>query len=88
MFLADSVEYLGHRIDAKGLHTTSGKLEAICEAPTPQNVTQLQFFSATPELQWQVHSQFGHPVTPSQQSLATRCALEMVRWVCQSIQMC
>ena len=44
VFLADSVEYLGHRIDAKGLHTTSGKLEAIREAPTPQNVTQLRSF--------------------------------------------
>ena len=38
------MEYLGHRIDAKGLHTTSGKLEAIREAPTPQNVTQLRSF--------------------------------------------
>ena len=44
VFLADSVEYLGHRIDAEGLHTTQGKLAAIREAPTPQNVTQLRSF--------------------------------------------
>ena len=36
------MEYLGYRIDGKGLHTTSGKLEAIREAPTP--VTQLRSF--------------------------------------------
>lgn len=34
VFLADSVEYLRHLIDAKGLYTTSGKLEAIHETPT------------------------------------------------------
>ena len=44
MFLADSVEYLGHRTDAEGLHATQGKLAAIQEAPTPQNVTQLRSF--------------------------------------------
>ena len=32
-FLQDSVEYLGHRIDAKDLHTTDGKLQAILDAP-------------------------------------------------------
>ena len=43
-FLASSVEYLGHRIDAKGLHTTDGKLQAILQAPTPRNVTELRSF--------------------------------------------
>ena len=42
VFLADSVEYLGHHNDAKGLHTASGKLEAIRDAPKPQIVTQLR----------------------------------------------
>ena len=28
-FLQDSVEYLGHRIDAEGLHTMAQKVEAI-----------------------------------------------------------
>jgi hypothetical protein len=32
-FLQDSVEYLGHKIDAQGLHTTDSKLQAIKEAP-------------------------------------------------------
>ena len=51
VFLADTVECLGHRIDAKGLHKTSGKLEAIREAPTytPECHTAA-IFSGTPEL--------------------------------------
>ena len=37
-FMQSSVEYLGHRIDAEGLHTTEHKLQAIREAPFPHNV--------------------------------------------------
>ena len=43
-FLEDSVEYLGHRIDAQGLHTTAKKVEAITEAPQPRNVAELRLF--------------------------------------------
>ena len=43
-FLEDFVEYLGHRIDAQGLHTTAKKVEAITEAPQPHNVTELRSF--------------------------------------------
>ena len=39
-----SVEYLGHRVDADGLHTTDSKLRAITQAPTPQNVQELRSF--------------------------------------------
>lgn len=41
-FLQDSVEYLGYRIDAQGLHPTADKVEAIVNAPAPQNVTELK----------------------------------------------
>ena len=43
-FLSSSVEYLGHRIDAKGLHATPDKLQAITKAPTPKNVQELRSF--------------------------------------------
>ena len=36
--------YLGHRIDAQGLHTTDKKVEAITGAPEPQNVAELRSF--------------------------------------------
>ena len=43
-FLMPSVDYLGHRIDASGLHPTSEKLEAVLKAPTPRNMKELQSF--------------------------------------------
>ena len=38
------VPYLGHRIDAQGLHPTRDKVEAIQQAPTPQNSTELRAY--------------------------------------------
>lgn len=43
-FLQDSVEYLGYRTDAQGLHPTESKMDAIVNAPAPQNVTELRSF--------------------------------------------
>ena len=43
-FLLNEVEYLGHRISAKGLHPTNEKLEAVTTCPTPNDVTQLKSF--------------------------------------------
>ena len=43
-FMQPSVQYLGHRIDAEGLHATDDKLDAITQAPTPKNVTELRSF--------------------------------------------
>ena len=40
-FLLPSVEYLGHRISAKGLQSTDEKVQAFEKAPTPSNVSQL-----------------------------------------------
>ncbi len=43
-FLADEVEYLGHRVDAQGLHPTGTKVKAIDEAPEPRNVTEFKAY--------------------------------------------
>ncbi|XP_049517083.1 uncharacterized protein K02A2.6-like [Dermacentor silvarum] len=43
-FMMDSVEYLGHIIDADGLHTAPHKVEAVIKAPVPSNVKELQSF--------------------------------------------
>ena len=43
-FLAPSVTYLGHRIDAQGLHPVEEKIKAVQEAPVPKNVTELKSF--------------------------------------------
>ena len=43
-FLQKSVEFLGHQIDSEGIHTTSGKVEAISQAPRPINQPQIHSF--------------------------------------------
>ena len=37
-------QYLGHRVDAKGLHATDDKIKAIQDAPTLKNVQELRSF--------------------------------------------
>ena len=43
-FMQESVEYLGHRIDAEGLHSLPSKVDAIVNAPEPRNVQELRSF--------------------------------------------
>ena len=43
-FLLPKVEYLGHVIDASGLHPTQEKVKAIQEAPEPKNLMELRSF--------------------------------------------
>ena len=43
-FEVSSVEYLGHIIDAKGLHPSESKVRAIRDAPSPTNITELKSF--------------------------------------------
>ena len=43
-FMQRSVEYLGHVIDAQGLHPTVNRVRAIQEARAPENVTELRSF--------------------------------------------
>ena len=44
MFRQQQVEYLGHHINAIGIHPTKNKVHAISEAPTPTNITQMKAF--------------------------------------------
>ena len=73
-FMADSVEYLGHTVDANGLHATSDKLKAITDAPTPKNVRVAIVLGTTQPL-WEVHSQSGYHATSSQSAPAERCEM-------------
>ena len=43
-FLSPEVEYLGHKIDATGIHTIPDRVEAIKKAKTPENVKELRQF--------------------------------------------
>ena len=41
VFAAPSVTYLGHTIDKTGIHPTPDKVQAVQQAPTPKNVSEL-----------------------------------------------
>ena len=43
-FMAPSVSYLGYDIDADGLHPLPDKVQAIQDAPTPRNVSELKSY--------------------------------------------
>ena len=40
--MQSKVVYLGHVIDKTGLHPDKGRIQAIMDAPRPQNVTELK----------------------------------------------
>lgn len=42
--LLESMECLGHQISGEGIQPTANKKQAILEAPTPQNLSQLRSF--------------------------------------------
>ena len=44
VFASTSVTYLGHTIDRDGIHPTPDKVQAVQQAPTPKNVTELKAF--------------------------------------------
>ena len=44
VFLQESVEYLGHMIDSKGVRPTSAKVDAIVNAPRPKTQQELKAF--------------------------------------------
>ena len=43
-FMASSVEYLGFKIDASGLHPLAEKMEAVRDVPTPKSVQELKAY--------------------------------------------
>lgn len=42
--MSEEVMFLGHKVDATGLHPVHEKVEAIKDAPTPSNVTELKAY--------------------------------------------
>ena len=43
-FMAESVVFLGHRIDEQGIHPVREKVRAIQEAPRHRNVSELKSY--------------------------------------------
>ena len=65
-FCQDTVEFLGHSIDQRGLHTTSEKVDAILLAPTPKKSARALFISGFGTLLSEVYSQFVHTCTSTE----------------------
>ena len=42
--MAPSITYLGHQIDAQGLHPVAEKVKALQEAPAPRKIKALKAF--------------------------------------------
>lgn len=42
--MEQEVEYLGHRVDAQGLHPVEKKVKAVRDALTPTNITELKAY--------------------------------------------
>ena len=42
--MRDSIVFLGHCLDAKGVRPTSEKIDAIANAPAPRNVSELRSY--------------------------------------------
>ena len=45
-FRKSSISYLGHRINSEGIHPTQDKVNTICKALTPKNMSELHSFLA------------------------------------------
>ena len=43
-FFRDRVQFCGHEMESKGLHKMQEKIEAVVNAPRPENVSQLRSF--------------------------------------------
>ncbi|GFW22776.1 transposon Tf2-9 polyprotein [Trichonephila clavipes] len=43
-FFQNEINFLGHRIDSKGLHKTDEKISAVVNAPVPRNVHEVKCF--------------------------------------------
>ena len=79
-FMQPTVEYLGYRIDAQGLHAIEKKVEAIRQAPAPENQQQLRsFLGIYDQLLFEIQKQLfdHHPST--KRITKGRGRMEMVR---------
>ena len=54
----ESVEYLGHRIDATGLHPTKEKVQAVVNVPDKKKCGRIEGLFKSTELLWSIFAKF------------------------------
>ena len=63
-FFMESVEYLGFKISAEGIHPTESKVEAIKAAPPPTNVNELRSFIGIVNYYARFQQNLAHHMAP------------------------
>ena len=63
-FFLEEVEYLGHKISAAGLQPSDKKIQAIIDAPQPQDVTQVRAFLGMVNYYGKFLDHLSTPLTP------------------------
>ena len=53
-FLQEKVQFLGHLIDAEGVHPSPEKVQVVVEAPSPANVTELRVLPRNTPVLWEM----------------------------------
>ena len=76
-FFMELIEYCGHEIDKDGLHKTNSKIEAVQNAPHPQE-WQRKRVSQTSKLLPQVFAKYIECVAPSQPAARERSHMGVV----------
>ena len=64
VFMTDSVEYLGHRLDRHGIHTQADKVKAMIDAPEPKNLEGLSSWLGAAQYYAKFVPQFSTIVAP------------------------
>ena len=76
-FMLPNITYLGHEIDATGIHPMSEKIRAIKEAPLPKNVTDLRAFLGIVNYYAKFYPNLSATLSPLVQADAEESTLEM-----------
>ena len=78
-FMQSSVEYLGYIVDKDGLHATPSKVEAIVNAPAPEEVQELRSFLGLVNYYGKfIHPPPFHYSSTTQPSTLSACSMGMV----------
>ena len=76
-FMQPSVIYMGMKLSAEEISPTEEKVNAIKDAPTPENHDSAPSLSGYGELSQEIHSQFQHHFTPIESTPSKESSLEM-----------
>ena len=85
-FMAKSVIYLGHKIDSEGLHTTTDKVDAVCQCTRTAQCPTTALIPRTCELLSQIPSKLVNSPAPTQFITSEEYFLELDSGLQTSLQ--